>query len=322
MKTEAYYLNEAGYFSRISAKEVKERERRYPGQWQSKEYYPYMVSKFPMFVRGSENVTDHFVFKTDSDKEKVVNQNRGESKQHYLLKMGLSRLKSTTLQIKGFYKTGQIHKERVTFKNMEIEHLIKLENSTKYYRIDVFGEFNSDGVLQEKWGGKIGIEIVLSNDTKGQKQGHVQELGIPLLDFRPPNSESFKLYNGPTNYTDKKLEENYIKYISNFFQNFLTVESKSNPSSEAHLRREISNLLKEKELLSDKVSEQDRCIQTSISIRDQLQERYDDLEKRYIALQSKLKIDKEDIKNLNSEISTIKSMGILSFATKKLWGDF
>ncbi len=315
MKTRAFYKTTEDEFLRITATQVIENESKQPGRWRARDYYPYRKEWGPMFVRTSIKGNLHFVFKHDADKEAYLANGGGESKTHNLVKLALTEMKSTTLKVKGLFQNGDIHEEKIFFSAMRDE--VHVESDGKDYFIDVAGRFKSGGLLEEKWGGRIGIEVHHQHKVGKIKKDALINKKAPVVEFDIPD---IKHYWGPEDYLDERQENQYIAYVKKALSNYMWVTVISNPSSNAYLNRVNRSLWEERRTLLAKLDSANEAyeeVQTECErLRGQTYRLRQDIERLSVAHESQI----DTIIDLETQLSEIRSTGAVRLMFLKLFG--
>jgi hypothetical protein len=99
------------------------------------------------------------------------------------------------------YKNSDIHKEKTFFSAMRDEVRVQLDE--KDYFFNVAGRFKSGGLLEEKWGGRIGIEVYHRHKVGKIKKDALIGKKVPVVESDIPN---IKHYRGPEDYLDERQE--------------------------------------------------------------------------------------------------------------------
>ncbi len=177
-----------------------------------------------MFVRTSIKGKHPFVFKHDADREAYLANGGGESKTHNLVKLALTEMESTTLKVKGLLQKGDIHEEKIFFSAMSDE--VHVESDGKDYFIDVAGHFKSGGLLEEKWDGRIGIEVYHRHKVDDIKKAALRKESEPVVEFEIPK---IKHYWGPEDDLDERQENQYIAYVKKALSNQIVLTIRLSP---------------------------------------------------------------------------------------------
>ncbi len=268
-----------------------------------------------MFVRTSIKGNLHFVFKHDADKEAYLANGGGESKTHNLVKLALTEMKSTTLKVKGLFQNGDIHEEKIFFSAMRDE--VHVESDGKDYFIDVAGRFKSGGLLEEKWDGRIGIEVYHRHKVDDIKKAALRKESEPVVEFEIPK---IKHYWGPEDYLDERQENQYIAYVKKALSNYMWVTVISNPSSNAYLSRVNRSLWNEKRVLLEKLDSAKAAHGEAQAdcekLRGQTYQLGQEIERLSVAHESQI----DAIIDLETQLSKIRSTGAVRLMFLKLFG--
>jgi len=242
MKKWGYYFLNDGSTQRISAKQVLYKDD-IEGGWRGKAYYPCKNgSGGEMHAKKSSSGTPFFAFNNKHDGDEWDRKGGGESQTHYLFKMALLELESTILKFKG----NTLPDAKVTIKSATDEKAIGP------YFIDVYCIFESDNQLDIKWGGKLGIELCLTNPVEPEKKKFLMKKNIPVVQHK---ISKWMLYKGPEDEEAPEKERQYIEYVKRKIkENFIEVSLISNPSSELfQLISENARLLEENKSQNQKI---------------------------------------------------------------------
>jgi hypothetical protein len=315
MKTRALYKIGKNEFQRITAKEAIENKARQPYIWEGREYYPYRKECMPMYAKTSIKGRHFFAFKSDADEEVYLATGGGESKTHNLVKLALTEMESTTLKVKGLFQNGDIHEEKIFFSDMRDE--VHVQSDGKDYFIDVAGRFKSGGLLEEKWDGRIGIEVHHQHKVGKIKKDALINKKAPVVEFDIPD---IKPYWGPEDYLDERQENRYIAYVKKALSNYMWVTVISNPSSNAYLSRVNRSLWEEKRALVEKLNSTKvdyEEVQTECErLRGQTHRLRQEIERLTANNDSQF----DTIVDLEAQLSNIRSTGAIRLVFLKLLG--
>lgn len=268
-----------------------------------------------MFVKRSPKGKPHFVFHKNTDNDAYINNGGGESKTHHLIKLALCEIESTTLKVKGLLADKEIYEEKVYFKNIKDE--VHFNHGESNYFIDTFGEFESGGILHEKWDGKIGIEVFHKHKLEGIKIAALRKLDLPIVEFKVPK---IRHYWGPEDEPDEKQENRYIAYAKKVLSDYMWVKVISNPNSKSYLtkiNRSLINQLQEQKSRYDETN--DSYYQLQI-MYDRAKKETQNLEDDIARFTSECDDQSRQIRSLQTQLATLKATGVLKFILLKMLG--
>ena len=294
MKKWGYYFLDDETTKRISASQVIYKDDT-EGGWRDINYYPRKNGTGGvMHAKISTKGNKFFAFNDTKDKEEWERTGGGESQTHYLFKMALLELSETTLKFKG-----------TTLPDTKI----KLSNAVDEYAagpyfIDVFCDFESDNRLDEKWSGRLGIELCVTNPVERPKKDYLMQHEIPVVQHKI----SPKLhYKGPEDKEDPVEERKYIDFIKNKMKGFMTVSLISDPSSELFkLMAKNSQLTQQNEELKEKLGSLEYELDNANQRANNLTQKFSDKEYEVSVLNSNLAKAKASINELNGFIKSYK----------------
>lgn len=302
MSVEKYwaYLDENSH-NKINAREVLELEGREPGRWKhNRVYYSthLPVQRLLMWHRRSHTGTCSFVYQPGQDEE-IERLGGGESLTHYLFKVAISELSSTLLKIKRYADIP------INIQKSIIEK--KFSYNGKNYFVDVFCEFASNGSLELKWDGRLGMEVNYQHALEEEKIGVLKELEIPVVEISI--SDKF-IYRVEDENSTPALERRYIDFIKRNLSEYMFVELLSNPSTKEFLKKEVKYLNQKVSDLSSQISKAGNELAAVSKKNNELGQENNNLQDKNKELKSLLEKNGE-------ELTDIKNMGVFKFGFLK-----
>jgi hypothetical protein len=294
MKKWGYYFVNDEATKRISASQVIYKDDT-EGGWRDINYYPRKNGTGGvMHAKISTKGNKFFAFNDTKDKEEWERTGGGESQTHYLFKMALLELSETTLKFKGTTLTDT----KIKLSNAVDEY------ATGQYFIDVFCDFESDNRLDEKWSGRLGIELCVTNPVERPKKDYLMQHEIPVVQHKI----SPKLYyNGPKDKEDPIEERKYIDFIKNKMQGFMAVSIISDPSSKLFkLIEKNSQLTQKNEELKEKVSSIEHKVNSANKRESHLTQKVSDKEYDIEIMSTKITNANTRINELEDSIKTYR----------------
>ena len=232
MKYIAYYKDK-DCWHRIYARDAKAKEEKFPSKWVKKTYYSFHAIesiRLTMHLKTSPKGKPFFAYNPGQD-DLLEKYGGGESLAHYLFKIAISELKSTTLRI-----LGSDQEIEIKIINSKIEHKI---NKGEYV-IDVFLKFESDSLYQRKWGSILAVEVHHTNSVNAIKLEAIRDKRIPLIEV---DVSKHMMYRISEEDSTQNLEQEYIDHIKSKLSKYMNVRLLNDPKSIGQLEYENKKLI-------------------------------------------------------------------------------
>lgn len=304
MKKWAFY-KEGAEWCKIGVCAAMVAEKHEPGMWKRRTYYsthsPPSV-RLKMHIRRSSNGKLSFAYNPHQEKE-ISRLGGGESLVHYLYKIAISELRSTTIKVNNLKQVIDLE-----ILSSEIEKRVFIGD--KYYDLDVFCKFRSKSIYQLKWGGVLGIEIHNTNPVVGTKLADLVRVGIPLVEV---DVNKYFAYRTPSEYTNPEKERKYVDYLKSKLTEYIWVRALSDPKSKEYLEKENSALISKLRNVKKELANANQKIAEHNSDFEIFEQELQTLRRRLTNKDSELKQSTETI-------SYFKGMGLFRFAWYKVTG--